>query len=239
MRASNVIYDRAGSAMAEAEPSMFDWDTILKGADWFHFSGITPALGEGCAEAALQALRAAKKRGITVSCDLNYRAKLWTVEKCRSVMIPMMEYVDVVLGTSEDADDVLDIQLPPMGMRDASIAAAEAIHKRYGITISAMMQRESRSVIDKGWSAVLYDGGAVYDSQHYELHTVDIVGTGDAFAAGLIYGLRSGRGPQFTVNYALAASALEQTMVGDYNMASAEEILPLAETEGFQDIRGV
>ena len=130
LRASNVIYDRAGSAMAEAEPSMFDWDTILKGADWFHFSGITPALGEGCAEAALQALRAAKKRGITVSCDLNYRAKLWTVEKCRSVMIPMMEYVDVVLGTSEDADDVLDIQLPPMGMRDASIAAAEAIHKR-------------------------------------------------------------------------------------------------------------
>ena len=237
LRASNVIYDRAGSAMAEAEPEMFDWAAILADADWFHFSGITPALGQGCAEATQQALKTAKKLGITVSCDLNYRAKLWTVEECRRVMIPLMEYVDVVLGTSEDADDVLDIQLPPMGMREASRAAAEAIHSRYGIATSAMMQRESRSVIDKGWSALLYADGAVYDSQHYELHTVDIVGTGDAFAAGLIYGLRSGRGPQFTVNYALAASALEQTMVGDYNMASAEEILPLAETEGFQDIK--
>jgi 2-dehydro-3-deoxygluconokinase len=237
IRASNVYYDRAGSAMAQARSEMFDWDKILQGAQWLHFSGITPALSENCAEITMQALQKAKAMGLKVCCDLNYRAKLWSVEQCRRVMIPMMPYVDVVMGTSEDADDVLDIQLPPMGMREASEAAAREIHRRFGIKMAAMMQRESRSVIEKGWSAVLYDDGKVYDSQHYELHTVDIVGTGDAFAAGLLYGLMSGRGPQFTLNYALAASALKQTMEGDFNLATAREILPLAETDGFQDIK--
>ncbi len=237
IRPSDVVYDRADSAAAGMEPGMFDWKEIFRDADWFHFSGITPAISKSAADVTREAVRTAKQMGLTISCDLNYRGKLWSVEDCRKTMIPLMESVDVVLGSTDDCTDCLGIVPEAAEMNEAAAEAAKRVSEEFSIPIVAGMMRENRSVIDKGWSALICENGIVYPSRHYELHTVDLVGTGDAFCAGLIYGIQSGKGPEFTVNYALAASALVQTIPGDFSMISDHEILPMVEALGNQDIK--
>ncbi len=234
MRPSVVVYDRAGSSIATASPDDFDWDKILTGADWFHFTGITPALGDGVAEAVRRACVLAKERGIPVSCDLNYRKKLWSREKAGQVMGALMPYVDTLIANEEDAADVFGIHAEGTDISTGKISdegyrsVARQLTERFGVKRVAITLRESISASDNGWSALLYDGGEFYKSKRYLIHIVDRVGGGDSFGAGLIYGLINNLGPQGALEFAVAASALKQTVEGDFNMVSVKEVKALA-----------
>ncbi len=234
MRPSNVIYDRAGSSIALAKPGDFDWDAILEGASWFHFTGITPALGDNVAALCLEAVKAAKARGITVSCDLNYRKKLWSREKAGQVMSELARYVDVCIANEEDAGDVFGIHADKTNITGGQLhhegykQVAKKLAGTFGFQKVAITLRESYSASDNGWSAMLYAGGEYYFSKKYDIRLVDRVGGGDSFGAGLIYGCCSGWSDQETLEYAVAASALKQTIEGDYNISSVAEIQKLA-----------
>ena len=233
MRPSKVIYDRAGSAIAEALPEDFDFDAVMEGADWFHWSGITPAISDRAAELTRLACEAAKRHGVTVSVDLNFRKKLWTKEKAQSVMRPLMQYVDVCIGNEEDAAKCLGYTV------NADIQGGETQHKHYEPLLKQMMQdfgfqlvvttlRESFSATHNGWKALLYDGQKMYYSQYYDINPItDRIGAGDAFAAGLIHGLLSQMPLQTALDFGVAASALKHTIVGDFNLSSQQEILAL------------
>ena len=233
-RGSVCIYDRAHSAIAEASPSDFDWDSIFEGADWFHFTGITPALGENVAAICLEACKKAKEKGITISCDLNYRKKLWTREKAGQVMGELCKYVDVCIANEEDAADVFGIhaagtdvdkgQVNHEGYKDVAKQLAE----RFGFKHVAITLRGSISANDNDWAAMLYDGKACYFSRSYRIHIVDRVGGGDSFGGGLIYSFLQGFDPQKTIEFAVAASCLKQTIEGDYNQVTVSEVLSLA-----------
>ncbi len=234
MRPSKVIYDRAGSSIAEADPSDFDWDAIMEGADWFHWSGITPAISDKAAELTKLACQAAKRHGVTVSCDLNFRAKLWTVEKARSIMAPLMEYVDVCIGNEEDADKCLGFK-PDADVEGGSTDASgyhtifKQMAEKFGFKIVASTLRESHSASNNGWKALIYDGNEFYESKHYEINPiVDRVGGGDSFSGGLIHGLTKWNDPKKALEFAVAASALKQTIPGDFNCVSEDEALALA-----------
>ena len=234
MRPSKVIYDRAGSSIAEADPSDFDWDAIMEGADWFHWSGITPAISDKAAELTKLACQAAKRHGVTVSCDLNFRAKLWTVEKARSIMAPLMEYVDVCIGNEEDADKCLGFK-PDADVEGGSTDASgyhtifKQMAEKFGFKIVASTLRESHSASINGWKALIYDGNEFYESKHYEINPiVDRVGGGDSFSGGLIHGLTKWNDPKKALEFAVAASALKQTIPGDFNCVSEDEALALA-----------
>ena len=213
-RASKVIYDRAGSSIAMAKPEDFDWDAIFEGADWFHFTGITPALGPDSPEVCLAAVKAAKARGITVSCDLNYRKKLWSKERAREVMSELMPYVDVVIANEADADDVFGIRAEGADVengkisRDGYIGVAKRICERFGSKKVAITLRESISASRNNWSGMLYDAQSAQAcfSPEYEIQIVDRVGGGDSFGGGLIYALMNGYADQDAVNFAVAAS---------------------------------
>lgn len=229
VRPSKVIYDRAHSAICEAKPSEFNFRKLLKGVSWLHITGITPALGKNCQAITLKALQAAKAMGITVSFDLNYRAKLWTKEEAQSVMIPFMEYVDYVIGNEEDAEaclgfsaggDVSKGKLDAQGYGNMLRAMCEKFHLRG----AAASLRESYSASDNGWSGVLYTNGKAYVSAHYDLRIVDRVGGGDSFAAGLIYGLTHYEDPQKAIDCAVAHSALKHTIPGDFNHVGIKEV---------------
>lgn len=232
-RPSKVIYDRAGSAIAKAGKNDFNWKKIFKGADWFHFTGITPALGDNVAEITLKAVKAARAAGLKVSCDLNYRKKLWSREKARSVMEPLMEYVDVVIANEEDASDVFGITAPADvtgGKVEAAgyVGVARELIKRFDLEYAAITLRGSISASDNRWSAVLVSGdGSVYSAKEYLIHIVDRVGGGDSFGAGLIYGL-SNFDPRSAVEFATAASCLKQTIEGDFNMVTVDEVKRLS-----------
>lgn len=233
MRPSNVIYDRAGSAIAQAKASDFNWPKILEGANWFHFTGITPALGDNVADICREACETAKSLGIMVSCDVNYRKKLWTREKAGQVMSDLMKYVDVLIANEEDAADVFGIHAEGTDINGGQISefgyrsVAEQLVARFGVKYVAFTLRESHSASDNGWSGLLYDGSTFYKSRHYDIHIVDRVGGGDSFGAGLIYGFLTGMGPQGSLEFAVAASALKQTVEGDFNMVSAKEVKTL------------
>ncbi len=237
-RASTVIYDRANSSISEAKASEFDWDAIFEGADWFHFTGITPALGDDAAELTLQALKAAKAKGITVSVDLNYREKLWSQEKAKEVMTELMEYVDVCIGNEEDADKVFGIRAENTDISKGEInhegyeEVAKKIIDTFDVKIVASTLRESYSASDNGWSAILNDGKKSYLSKKYDLRIVDRVGGGDSFASGLIYGLVMGNPLDEALEFAVAASALKHTIPGDTNHVSKEEVLALVGGDG-------
>ena len=238
MRPSKVIYDRAGSSIAEADPSDFDWDAIMEGADWFHWSGITPAISDKAAELTKLACQAAKRHGVTVSCDLNFRAKLWTVEKARSIMAPLMEYVDVCIGNEEDADKCLGFK-PDADVEGGSTDASgyhtifKQMAEKFGFKIVASTLRESHSASNNGWKALIYDGNEFYESKHYEINPiVDRVGGGDSFSGGLIHGLTKWHDPAKALEFAVAASALKQTIPGDFNAVSEQEVIALAEGSG-------
>lgn len=237
-RPSKVIYDRAHSAIAEAVPADFDWQKIFDGADWFHVTGITPALSDNAAEITLAAAAAAKKAGLKVSCDLNYRKKLWSREKARRVMTELMKYVDIVIANEEDASDVFGITAPgDVTKGEVSgkgyVAVAKELISRFGLEYAAITLRGSISASDNRWSAVLVSKDSeVYSAKEYVVHIVDRVGGGDSFGAGLIYGLNNFDDPQQAVEFAAAASCLKQTIEGDFNMVTVDEVTRLAAGDG-------
>jgi 2-dehydro-3-deoxygluconokinase len=234
MRPSKVIYDRAGSAIAEATEADFDFDKIMEGADWFHFSGITPALSESCAKLTRKACEAAKRHGVTVSCDLNYRKKLWSPEKAQRVMRELMQWVDICIGNEEDAEKCLGYK--PQADIEAGVTEAEGykdifrrMHKEFGLKYVATTLRESFSASHNGWKAMLYDGEKFYTSKRYDIEPiVDRVGAGDAFSGGLIHALLTKESLQEALEFAVAASALKHTINGDFNLVSAAEVEALA-----------
>lgn len=230
MRPSKVVYDRGDSAIAKATEEDFDFDEIFKDASWFHFSGITPAISKGAALLTEKALIAAKKHGVTVSVDLNYRKKLWTPEEAKEVMTNLMKYVDVCIGNEEDAEKVLGFkpgdtdvttgELELQGYKDIFKQMKEQFDFKY--VVSTL--RESYSASDNGWSAMIYDGNEYYRSKKYDVRIVDRVGGGDSFAGGLIYGLLSGKNYKEALEFAVGASALKHTISGDFNLVSIEEV---------------
>lgn len=233
-RPSKVIYDRAGSAIALAQPEDFDWDRIFDGADWFHWTGITPALGGKLPEICLEACKAAKARGITISCDLNYRKKLWSRAQAQLVMSQLIRYVDVCIANEEDAKDVFGIEAEGTDI-DAGklnhtgyISVAKQISEKFGCSQVAITLRSSISANDNDWAAMLYTQGKAYFSPSYHIHIVDRVGGGDSFGAGLIYSLLSGKQPQNAINFAVAASCLKHTIEHDFNLVSVSEVENLA-----------
>ena len=232
-RASKVIYDRANSAFALSNPDEYDWDKILEGVNWFHFSGITPALGDNVAEITRQALIACKKHGVTVSCDLNYRNKLWSKEKAREVMTEFMQYVDVLIGNEDDANDVFGIKAEGTDTvsgkvnKDGYISVAKQLKDKFGFKLVCTTMRTSISASDNKWCGMIYDGNA-YISKEYNLRIVDRVGGGDSFAGGLIHALLNKYQPQQAIEFAIAASALKHSIEGDYNLVSVDEVAKLA-----------
>lgn len=233
-RPSKVIYDRAHSSIAEVEPGEFDWPTILNGASWFHFTGIAPALGDNVAAATLAALKAAKSMGVKVSVDLNYRKKLWSLEKANRVMTELVQYVDVAIGNEEDAEKVFGIKAEASDVTKGELSmegyrkVARELVERFGFEKVAITMRESLSASDNNWSGMLYDGHDFYQSGKYHVHIVDRVGGGDSFAAGLIYALLTGADSQDALEFAVAASCLKHSIPGDFNLVSVPEVLMLA-----------
>ena len=237
-RASKVIYDRAGSAIAQAKPGEFDWEAIFAGADWFHFTGITPALGEGCAALCLEACQAAKRLGVPVSCDLNYRKNLWSREAAGRVMAGLMPYVSLCVANEEDAADVFDIHAAGSDIesgqlsREGYVDVARQLSERFGIPEIAITLRESQSANDNVWAAMLYSGTEAIFSRKYPVHIVDRVGGGDSFGAGLIYATLTGMEGQERLEFAVAASCLKHAIEGDFNVVSADEVRKLAGGSG-------
>ena len=237
-RPSKVIYDRAGSSIAEATTADFDWAKIFKGADWFHFTGITPALGDNVAAICLEACKKAKEMGLSVSCDLNYRKKLWTREKAGKVMGELMPYVDVCIANEEDAGDVFGIKAENTDIAGGKLnhegykSVAKQLADRFGFKKVAITLRSSISANDNDWAAMLYDGEEYYFSKSYRMHIVDRVGGGDSFGGGLIYASLMDMAPQATIEFAVAASCLKHSIEGDFNMVSVAEVESLAGGDG-------
>ncbi len=233
-RPSKVIYDRAYSSIATAKKDDFDWDAIFEGVEWFHFTGITPALSDETADICLAACKAAKAKGIMISCDLNFRKKLWTKEKAGQVMGTLCEYIDVCIANEEDAKDVFGIEANGSDItggnldRDGYISVAKKLTDRFGFKAVAITLRESKSANDNDWSGMLYTDGKACFSKKYSMHIVDRVGGGDSFGGGLIYSLLSGFEPQQAIEFAVAASCLKHSVEGDYNLVSVAEVMNLA-----------
>ena len=234
MRPSKVIYDRAHSAIAEADASEFDFDAIMEGAQWFHWSGITPAISDKAAEITKKACEAAKRHGVTVSVDLNFRKKLWTSEKAISIMRPLMQYVDVCIGNEEDALLCLGFK-PDADVEGGKTDAAgyrkifEQMAATFGFKYVVSTLRESYSATHNGWKALIYNGKEFYESRHYDIDPIiDRVGGGDSFAGGLIHGLLTKSTQGEALEFAVAASALKHTINGDFNLVSEKEVESLA-----------
>ena len=234
MRPSKVIYDRAHSAIAEAKPEDFDFDKIMQGAQWFHWSGITPAISDNAALLTQLACQAAKRHGVTVSVDLNFRKKLWTSEKAISVMRPLMKYVDVCIGNEEDAQ--LCLGFKPDADVEGGHTDASGYHKifqqmqrEFGFKYVVSTLRESYSASHNGWKALIYDGNEFYESRRYDIMPIiDRVGGGDSFSGGLIHGLLTKPTQGEALEFAVAASALKHTVNGDFNLVTVAEVEALA-----------
>ncbi|MBQ4074280.1 MAG: sugar kinase [Clostridia bacterium] len=234
-RGSKVVYDRAGSSIALSKREDYDWDKILDGADWFHFTGITPALGGELPEICLDAVKACKEKGIKVSCDLNYRGKLWTREKAGQVMGELMPYVNVCIANEEDAKDVFGIEADDTDIysgklnKEGYVSVAKKLKDRFGFDYVAITLRGSISASDNNWSGMLYDGEKAYFAKNYLIHIVDRVGGGDSFGGGLIHAMNKWPDDcQAIIEFAVAASCLKQTTEFDFNLASEKEVLALA-----------
>mgnify|MGYP004526300579 FL=1 len=233
-RPSKVIYDRAGSAIAAAKAEDFDWDKIFEKVNWFHFTGITPALSDETAKITLEACKKAKEKGITISCDLNFRKKLWSKEKAGKVMGEVCKYVDYCIANEEDAKDVFGIEADNTDIntgkldRNGYISVAKKLTERFNFKGVAITLRESLSANDNNWSAMLYTNGEAVFSKKYAMHIVDRVGGGDSFGGGLIYSLLNGYDARKTIEFAVAASCLKHSIEGDYNMVSVAEVEALA-----------
>lgn len=237
-RPSKVIYDRAGSSIATATKEDFNWKEIFDGAEWFHFTGITPALNDEVAAICLEACKAAKENGVTISCDLNYRNKLWSKEKAGEVMGELCKYVDVCIANEEDAADVFGIHAANTDVTTGTVNhegykdVAKQLANRFGFSKVAITLRESISANDNNWSAMLYDGNDYFFSKKYKMHIVDRVGGGDSFGGGLIAASLNGFDSQATIEFAVAASCLKHSIEGDMNLVSMDEVLKLAGGDG-------
>ena len=233
-RPSRVIYDRAGSAVSRLQPGEVDWDAVFAGTSWFHWTGITPALSEEAAEVTLEAVRAAKRLGLTVSADLNYRSKLWSRDRARDVMTSLMEYVDVAVGNEEDAAIVFGMTAGDTDAERGELdvkayeSVARQLVQRFDLRLAAITLRESHSASENTWSACLHDGNEFLRSRSYRIQLVDRVGAGDAFCAGLIYGMLTGKSHQEALEFGVAASCLKQTIAGDFNLVTVAEVEKLA-----------
>ena len=234
-RASKVIYDRAGAAIALAQPSDFDWDRIFDGADWFHFTGITPALGGNLPQICLEACKAAKAKGLTVSCDLNYRKKLWTRDEARACMSELVKFVDVCISNEEDAKDVFGIEAENTDIdsgklnHEGYISVARQLTEAFGFKKVAITLRSSISANDNDWAGMLYSDGEAHFSPSYRMHIVDRVGGGDSFGGGLIYALLNNYSDQDAINFAVAASCLKHRIETDVNIVPVAEVTALAQ----------
>jgi 2-dehydro-3-deoxygluconokinase len=233
-RPSKVIYDRAASSITELKPGQMDWDEVFEGKHWFHWSGTAPALSDSMAATTAEACAAAKRHGLMVSCDLNYRRKLWSPDKARQIMTQLMQNVDVLIGNEEDTALVLGVEPKGVDVHSGSLnverykEVARILHERFGFEYVATTLRESISASENGWSCLLSDGKQCCVSRSYRIWIVDRVGGGDSFSGGLIYGLLSGLNTQDTVEFAAAASCLKHSIHGDLNLVSRDEVLALA-----------
>ena len=239
-RPSKVIYDRAYSAISMAQPTDFDWNKIFEGVDWFHFTGITPALNPTVAGICLDACRAAKEKGVTISCDLNFRKKLWSREEAQKTMTELCKYVDVCISNEEDAHDVFGIDAENTDIHGGKLnhegykSVAKQLADKFGFKRVAITLRSSISANDNDWAALLYnvETGEYCFSKSYHMHIVDRVGGGDSFGGGLIYATLNGYSTQDAVEFAVAASCLKHTIEGDFNMVSVDEVKALAGGNG-------
>lgn len=238
MRASQVVYDRANSSLADATPDDFDWDDIFHGADWFHTTGITPALSDKSAILTEVALKKAREKNITTSIDLNYRKKLWSKEKAREVMSHLCQFVDVCIGNEEDAETTLGFKSDKTNIIKGELNLSgfkevfDQMKKKFGFKYIASSLRESFSASDNAWSALVYDGIEFYQTKKYNVRIIDRVGSGDAFAAGFIYGLITGHSYDWAADFGVAASAIKHTIPGDLNHATLNEIQDLMGGDG-------
>ena len=237
-RGSVCIYDRAYSSIQLADPKDFDWDAIFDGADWFHFTGITPALGENLVEICKQACIVAKQKGVKISCDLNYRGKLWTRQQANKAMSELCKYVDVCISNEEDAKDVFGIEAENTDIYGGKLnhesykSVAKQLKDKFGFEKVAITLRSSISASDNDWAGMLFDGENYCFSKSYHLHIVDRVGGGDSFGGGLIYALLCGKSTQEAIEFAVAASALKHSIEGDFNRVTIAEVEKLAGGDG-------
>ena len=234
VRPSKVTYDRANTAISEASLNDFDWASIFAGREWFHTTGITPALSPESAAVTIQAAKAAKEAGLMVSCDLNYRGKLWTREEAKKVMTEVVQYTDVIIANEEDCADVFGIRASSTDVHKGELdidhyrEVADEVMKISKAKLVAITLRESLSASDNNWAAMLYDGSEFFLSKKYSLHIVDRVGGGDSFGAGLIHSIVSGKAPQEALEFAVAASAMKHTIPGDFNLVTEDEVNSVA-----------
>jgi 2-dehydro-3-deoxygluconokinase len=233
-RPSTFLYNRKGSSITELKPGEIDWDEIFTGKHWFHFTGITPALADSVAAITKEACIAGKKHGATISCDLNFRKKLWPVEKARQVMGDLMQYVDVLFTNEEEAETVFGIKAGETDVKGGTINAkgyedvAAQLHSKFGLKYVSISLRESISATVNNWSGMLYDGSKYYTGRKYHMdYIVDRIGGGDAYSSGIIYGLLTGQDLQDTVEFATATSCLKHTIHGDFNLVTFDEVLAL------------
>lgn len=231
-RPSTILYDRAHSAISDIQPGDIRWSDVFSGAAWFHCTGITPALSAGAAATTHQAFEAARQAGVTTSLDLNYRRTLWTQQQAQRTVMSLMPLVDVVIANEEDLQTILGVAVPDTDVTEGTLnldgyrRAAECVASRHGVHAVAVTLRESLSASENGWSALLFDAdsGTFHESQRYTVRVVDRIGGGDSFAAGLIYGRVTGWTPDTSLQFAVAASALKQTIPGDFNQVSVREV---------------
>ena len=237
-RPSKVLYDRKYSSISAADPSDFDWDKIFEGATWFHFTGITPALSDSLVEICDQACRKAKEKGITISCDLNYRKNLWSSEKAGKVMAKLMEYVDVCIANEEDAEKVFGIKAADTDVtggklsKEGYLSVAQQLMDRFHLQKVAITLRGSLSASDNMWAGILYDGEKLYSSREYKIHLVDRVGGGDSFGGGLVHSLMNNYDPQRAIDFAVAASCLKQATEYDFSQATLADVQTLMGGDG-------
>ncbi len=237
-RPSKVVYDRAHSSISGAKKEDFNWKEIFAGATWFHFTGITPALGDNVADCVLDACKAAKEAGLTISCDLNFRKNLWTSEKAGQVMAQFMPYVDVCIANEEDAEKVFGIKAENTDITGGKLShdgykdVAKKLKERFGFKAVAITLRGSISASDNNWAAMLYKDDEFYFSKNYAIHIIDRVGGGDSFGGGLIYGLLNNYSNADALEFAVAASCLKHTIEGDHNHVTVSEVKALMGGDG-------
>jgi 2-dehydro-3-deoxygluconokinase len=238
-RPSSFLYNRKGSSITELRPGDFNWDKIFCGKDWFHFTGITPALADSVADITREACIAASKRGITISCDLNFRKKLWSKEKARDCMTSLMEYVDVLFTNEEEVETVFGIKAGHTDVTRGKLShsgyeeVAAILYEKFRLKYISISLRESVSATVNNWSGALFDGNKLYISRKYHLDfIVDRIGGGDAYSSGIIYGLLTGQNLQDTVDFAAATSCLKHTIHGDFNLVTFDEVLALMNGDG-------
>ena len=227
-RPSKVIYDRAGSSIATASKSDFDWKKIFEGVSWFHFTGITPALNDEVAEICLEACKAAKEAGVTISCDLNYRNKLWSKEKAGKVMAELCQYVDVCIANEDDAIGIFSMNPADANGEEKNAYIAKELMKKFPFKMVASVWRTETSITTFKLQSMIYTEGKAYYSKEFFMHILDYIGAGDAYCAGLIYSLINNFDPQKAVEFSNAASCLKHTVSGDYNLVTVDEVMKLA-----------